>query len=139
MSDTKPKPTKEDVQDDVSLAEAVSHVDEEPVGFNQRVFSGTLLWVVAVACVVYSAFHLYVMNIYPLETWAYRLSHIGGGLALGFMIYAAGATRTDVVSQRNFLANVLLALAAAGILTGFTMFLAIWYNCLLYTSPSPRD
>ncbi|WP_340162011.1 TRAP transporter permease [uncultured Hoeflea sp.] len=128
MSDTKPKQIEEDVQDDVSLAEAVSHVDEEPVGFNQRIFSGWLMWVVAISCVAYSSFHLYVMNIYPLETWAYRLSHIGGGLALGFMIYAAGATRADAATPRNFLANVILALAAVGILTGFTMFLAIWYN-----------
>ena len=96
MSDSELKPAK-DAMDEVSFEEAVSHVDEEPVGFNQRVFSGSLMWVVAIACVAYSSFHLYVMNIYPLETWAYRLSHIGGGLALGFMIYAAGATRADAV------------------------------------------
>ncbi|MBC7156272.1 MAG: TRAP transporter fused permease subunit [Rhodobacteraceae bacterium] len=34
------------------------------------------------------------MNLYPLETWIYRLSHVAGGLALGFL-YFSGRTTED--------------------------------------------
>jgi len=129
MSDKNANPTTNDL-DEASFREAMSQVDEEPVGFNQRVFSGGRMWAVAVACVAYSVFHLYVMNIYPLETWAYRLSHIGGGLALGFLIYAAGPTSSEGARQRSFLSDCVLAVAAVGIILGFAMFMAIWNNVI---------
>jgi TRAP transporter 4TM/12TM fusion protein len=29
------------------------------------------------------------MNLYPLETWTYRLIHVGGGLAIGFLLFSS--------------------------------------------------
>ncbi|ATX67202.1 TRAP transporter permease [Roseinatronobacter bogoriensis] len=64
-------------------------VDREIVMSNQRVPPGVLGWVLALCCILYTAFHIGAMNIYPLETWVYRLSHVTGGLILGFLIYSA--------------------------------------------------
>jgi len=65
-----------------------SGVDAEMVASNQRIFSGGLALATATACILYTAFHIGVMNLYPLETWVYRLSHVAGGLALGFVYFS---------------------------------------------------
>src|SRR5690606_21896191 len=42
-------------------------------------------------CILYTAFHIGVMNLYPLETWTYRLIHVAGGLVLGFLLFSAAS------------------------------------------------
>ncbi|MCK7575158.1 MAG: TRAP transporter fused permease subunit [Chromatiales bacterium] len=64
-------------------------VDAEVFTANQRIFSGSLGLVLAAACILYTAFHVFVMNFYPLETWLYRLIHVSGGLTLGFIFFSA--------------------------------------------------
>ncbi|MDW3221989.1 MAG: TRAP transporter fused permease subunit [Paracoccaceae bacterium] len=44
-------------------------------------------------CALYSAWHLYVLNIAPLETWTFRIMHIAGALMLGFGTTAALSIR----------------------------------------------
>ena len=66
-------------------------VDAEVVVSNQRVFTGKLGMIFAAACILYTGFHVGVMNLYPLETWVYRLIHVAGGLALGFLFFSARA------------------------------------------------
>jgi len=63
-------------------------VDEEPVEANRRLFEGGLLKYVALLAIAYSAFHLYTLNIAPLETWSFRIVHIAGALVLGFILFA---------------------------------------------------
>ena len=64
-------------------------VDAEVIAGNQRVYSGVAGYVAAAACILYTSFHVGVMNAYPLETWTYRLIHVGGGLALAFALFGA--------------------------------------------------
>lgn len=64
------------------------NVDEEPVEANRRLFDGWLLKLVTVLTIAYSSFHLYTLNITPLETWSFRIVHVAGALLLGFMLYA---------------------------------------------------
>ena len=40
-------------------------------------------------CVTYTAFHLVTLNLFPLETWTFRILHIFGGLVIGFAIAPA--------------------------------------------------
>lgn len=40
-------------------------------------------------CALYSTWHLYVLNIAPLETWTYRILHIAGALILGLAMSSA--------------------------------------------------
>ncbi len=121
----------------IELETASKHVDEEhPVG-NQRVYIGYRHALVATACVAYSVFHLSVLNIWPLETWAYRLLHVGGGLFLGFLIYSASSSvAPEKASDRTPLKLLLLLPAAAGILYGAAMMVYLWVNGI-FVSPLP--
>ena len=117
---------------------ARANVDEEPLTSNQREFTGHRHMVIAALCVAYSVFHLMVMNVYPLETWAYRLSHVGGGLFLGFMLYGASGMR-EVTSPepRNPASLALLGVSALGILYGSVGILVIWINGTLLGASLP--
>ncbi|MDN6180739.1 MAG: TRAP transporter fused permease subunit [Halomonas subglaciescola] len=66
-------------------------VDEDTVEANRRLYRGKSMWVFASLAIAYSLFHLISLNIYPLETWTYRIIHITGALVLGYGLYA-GAT-----------------------------------------------
>lgn len=64
-------------------------VDNEIFAGNQRKPVGRLGLFIALLCILYTAFHIGVMNLYPLETWTYRLIHVGGGLTIGFLIFSS--------------------------------------------------
>ncbi|MEM6973221.1 MAG: TRAP transporter fused permease subunit [Pseudomonadota bacterium] len=80
-------------------------VDEEPVEGNRRVFDGRLYIAAAAFSTLYAAFHMAALNglsisewtgveilflpQFPLETWNFRIVHISGALALGFLLYSA--------------------------------------------------
>ncbi|OZB14310.1 MAG: C4-dicarboxylate ABC transporter permease, partial [Marinobacter sp. 34-60-7] len=82
-------PSKEETRpDDVDQPILAENVDEEPVEANRRLFDGMLLKVITVLTIGYSSFHLYSLNIAPLETWSFRIVHVAGALFLGFMLYA---------------------------------------------------
>ncbi|MDO3722999.1 TRAP transporter permease [Marinobacter sp. chi1] len=85
--DTHPKNNSTPLPEDAD--HMLAHdVDEEPVEANRRLFTGGLLKLVMFLAIVYSAFHLYTLNIAPLETWSFRIVHIAGALVLGFILYA---------------------------------------------------
>ncbi|MEM8853102.1 MAG: TRAP transporter large permease subunit, partial [Pseudomonadota bacterium] len=52
----------------------------------QQLLRGPLGLLLAAACGLFAAWHLYVLNIAPMETWAFRISHVAGALALGFVL-----------------------------------------------------
>ena len=76
-----------EAEDDHILAH---DVDQEPVEENRRLFEGSVAKFVSVLAIAYSAFHLYSLNIAPLETWSFRIVHIAGALVLGFILFAGG-------------------------------------------------
>ncbi|MVS99928.1 TRAP transporter permease [Devosia marina] len=124
---------------ELRLDEAAANVDEETLVSNQREFLGAKHWLIATACVLYSVFHLLVMNVYPLETWVYRLSHVGGGLVLGFLIFSAVDIKSDGATSRSPLSRLVLAGAAVGVLFGFAMFGVILFSSLAANAPSGPD
>ncbi len=87
---------KAEPQDDTII---VQGTDDEPATGNQRIlegWSGHLLFWFGVA---YTAFHLIVLNLFPLETWAFRILHVAGGLMIGFVLMTVAVPRSgDVVS-----------------------------------------
>ncbi|WEX11003.1 TRAP transporter permease [Chelativorans sp. AA-79] len=103
-------------------------VDEEPLATNQRSHRGSLGYAVAVMAIVYTAFHIFVMNLYPLEPWTYRMLHVCGGLLLAFLVYSS----SDVVAEapaddrRNPLEWPLLAIGVGGIGYGAAMIAYAW-------------
>jgi TRAP transporter 4TM/12TM fusion protein len=109
-------------------------VDAEIVESNQRALAGPAGLAVAAACVAYTAFHIGVMNLYPLETWTYRLIHVGGGLVLGFLLFGAATFPAQPdggrVPQRLRLA--LLAPGIAAIVVALT-------QAILFATGTPVD
>jgi hypothetical protein len=106
---------------------AAAAVDAEPTTFNQRVYLGPRGIAIGLACIAYTAFHLIVMNVYPLETWTYRLIHVAGGLALGFLLFSASAVEDDgAAASRSPLSLALLGGAALGVLYGAACMAVVW-------------
>ncbi len=113
-------------------------VDEEAVESNRRVFTGWSYLFMAGLATVYAAFHMIALNgvsisdwtgielpllpQFPLETWNFRIVHISGALALGFLLFSAhrfvedgpGRKDTRIVS----ILSMLLILPA--LVSGFT-------------------
>ncbi|SDD61519.1 TRAP transporter, 4TM/12TM fusion protein [Paracoccus isoporae] len=117
---------------------ARAHVDAEPAADNLRDFTGYRHWLIAGLCAGYTLFHLLVMNLYPLETWTYRLIHVGGGLLLGFLLYGAasfGEGASD--TRRSPLSVAVLGLAASGIISGLVSVAAIWIGARVMGEPIP--
>ncbi|MEP5516122.1 MAG: TRAP transporter permease, partial [Bauldia litoralis] len=120
----------ETVSPDTSIEEQTlhAHVDEDRITGNQRDFSGGRNMLVAWLCVIYTMFHLLVMNVYPLETWTYRLVHVGGGLMLGFLLFGAVQFSSETRDRRSPLSLALLCLAGLAIAYGLVGVIAIWVN-----------
>ncbi len=137
---TKPKNLQaDDVLDEPILAEGV---DEEPVESNRRLFSGRAYLLMAGISAFYAAFHMIALNgvsvsdwtgieipflpQFPLETWNFRIVHISGALALGFLLFSAQTFSDDATEHKetrfvSLLAAVLMipALIAGGTASGF--------------------
>ena len=64
-------------------------VDEEPTAGNRRLYQGWRLYLAGGFAALYAAWHVYTLNIAPMETWAFRITHVLGALVLGFLLFAA--------------------------------------------------
>lgn len=61
--------------------------DEEFSG-NKRLLRRWEAVLLAVLCIGFTAFHLFVLNVYALEPLLFRAIHVGWGTALGLILYA---------------------------------------------------
>lgn len=103
----------------------VEGVDDEPVEGNRRMFHGWLLRAVALLAIAYSAFHLYVLNIAPMETWSFRIIHVAGALILGFLLFS-GSRFSDSPARRQ------RWLDAAALLALLPALYALWQSFAMY-------
>ena len=83
---------------------AAHDVDEEPIEANRRLYEGWRYAAIAAAAALYAAFHMAALNglsierwtgveipylpTFPMETWNFRIVHVAGALALGFVLFA---------------------------------------------------
>ncbi len=103
---------------DVSTEEMITppHTDEEFAG-NKRHLVGWEAATVALLCVTFTVFHLFVLNVYSLEPLMFRAIHVGWGGAIGFMIYkATKASKDDGVPWYDWIL-MLVSLACAAYIT----------------------
>jgi TRAP-type uncharacterized transport system fused permease subunit len=123
MTDQTVKPTEEEVAQTI-LAEGV---DEEPVESNRRLFTGRSYLLIAALSAIYASFHMVALNgvsisdwtgieipflpQFPLETWNFRIAHIAGALALGFLLFSAHTFHHDGTPHREVRAVSLVAIA----------------------------
>ncbi|MGP9804940.1 TRAP transporter permease [Paracoccus sp. NSM] len=145
MNPTPPAPRPPSAQqDDASIRpdaplaaiDAIDAIDEEVPAGNQRVFAGLRQHGFAAACAAYTLFHLLVMNLFPMESWTYRLVHLGGGLALGFLLFAAHPVG-DARQRARRGGGLLLVLAACCIGWGLAAVGAIWVNWWAFGAARP--
>ncbi|MFS4439229.1 TRAP transporter permease [Paracoccaceae bacterium GXU_MW_L88] len=127
-------------QDSAVIAQGV---DDEPLMATQRDLQGRYGLFFAALCIAYTLFHILVMNLFPLETWAYRLIHVTGGLVIGFLGYSAlsqsdeddGLRRS--FGERSVAEKALLAVAAAGTIYGFAMIAYAWLGWWVAGAANP--
>ncbi len=129
------------VQDSTQTDEPViaEGIDEEPVESNRRLFTGWRLKLITGFAALYAMFHMAALNgvsisyytgievpflpSFPMETWNFRIVHIAGALALGFLFYnAVMFSEKDDSPKRGHwdkIAYVLLLPAVLAVGTGF--------------------
>ncbi|MCR9151967.1 MAG: TRAP transporter fused permease subunit [Rhodobacteraceae bacterium] len=124
---------------DAALAEPViaDGVDEEPVESNRRLFTGRAYLFIAALSTIYAAFHMLALNgvsisdwsgvelpllpQFPLETWNFRIVHIAGALALGFLLFSAHGFHPDRPHRETrFVTLAAAALAVPALVAGAT-------------------
>ncbi|MEM8655684.1 MAG: TRAP transporter fused permease subunit [Pseudomonadota bacterium] len=75
-------------------------------------------------CAVYAGWHLYVLNIAPLETWTFRIMHIAGALILGFGTSAAMSMRPAAEGPNTSLSHLMGGVALLGTTLGLGSLIA---------------
>lgn len=106
--------TKDMPEENVVIAEGI---DDEPVESNRRLYEGKLIVAVMAFATFYAAFHMANLNgvsietwsggivnlpflpNLPLETWNFRILHVAGALALGFLLFAPNSFRSDTTTK----------------------------------------
>jgi TRAP transporter 4TM/12TM fusion protein len=136
--------------DEPILAEGV---DEEPIESNRRLFSGRAYFLMAALSTIYAAFHMIALNgvsisdwtgieipflpQFPLETWNFRIVHISGALALGFLLFSAHTFSDDDEPHKEtkLISILALALVIPALIAGFT---ASSYHTLINSGTLPQ-
>lgn len=95
-TDQDPSGLKDDALTATATPESIAEgVDEEVVESNRRLFVGWQFFLFAALAIGYSGFHLYSLNVSPMETWSFRIVHIAGALVLGYGLYAGARFAED--------------------------------------------
>ncbi|MFY0991265.1 TRAP transporter permease [Halomonas sp. C05BenzN] len=81
------RPGGEDELHDKAPETIADGVDEEVVESNRRMYTHWRWLLFAALAIAYSSFHLISLNVYPMETWSFRIVHIAGALILGYGLY----------------------------------------------------
>lgn len=68
--------------------EVKAPVSDEEFSGTKRLLRSWEAKLVAVLCIAFTLFHLFVLNVYSLEPLLFRAIHVGWGLAIGFIISA---------------------------------------------------
>ncbi|WP_103333465.1 TRAP transporter permease [Pseudotabrizicola formosa] len=110
---------------DVPTQDIASGVDNEIFSANQRKPLGSVGLLIAAMCIAYTAFHIGVMNLYPIETWTYRLLHVGGGLVIGFLLFSS-LNFMEVEGNPRAGRTMMLLPAAVLVGVGFVQVMLFW-------------
>jgi len=134
--------------DQVVLAEGV---DDEPVERNRRLFTGASMAFIATYATLYAGFHMAALNgvsisawtgidlpflpQFPLETWNFRIIHVSGALALGFLLYGARLFPDVEKPETRRLSLAGYALMIPALLAGY---MAIKFSFLVNSGTLPE-
>ncbi|GAA0299926.1 TRAP transporter permease [Rhodovulum strictum] len=115
-------------------------VDAETYASNQRRPGFILGRLLALICAGYTIFHVGVLYIHPLEPWVYRLIHVGGGLAIGFLLFSTATFGEDPGPRGlNRLRLALIAPGAAAIAAAFLQAMGFQFGIGVVDQAAARD
>ena len=92
--------------------------DAETFDFGSKIrnLSGWQAAMVAALCVLYSVFHLLVLNFFQLDAWVFRVLHVNIAAVIAFALYAPFGKAGDKVPAFDFLLSGLAIFASLYIL-----------------------
>mgnify|MGYP005840546047 CR=1 FL=1 len=70
---------------------AAKIAEQAEIGGGVRALRPWEVQVVFWGCVAFTVFHLFVLNLRPMDPWLFRSAHVSFGSALGFLIFALSA------------------------------------------------
>ncbi len=113
--------------------------EEPPAGYERDLAPGMARLAFIAASVIYAAWHLYVLNIAPLETWTFRILHVAGALSLGFALALPIAGKPEGMwpsapAKARLGADALAAALLAWPLLALGM---AWFGVLSGAAPKP--
>lgn len=102
MEKTEDKGIKEKLENDPSFVEdgkIDTTVDEETLetSSNMRNLTGWARYVFMVIAIVGALFHLYILNLNPIDPWIFRSTHLVFGTILGIMLYPGWRTKSSKI------------------------------------------
>lgn len=77
---------------------------------------GWQAWTLLVVCIGFILFHLAVLNLFPLETWTFRIVHVAGGLFIGFALVASWSPHPDKTGYRRWWLEIIPMLTAVALI-----------------------
>ena len=83
--------TATDTSRDQSTETAERIQQQAEIGDNVRRLRGWEATLLFWSCVAFTAFHLIILNLYPIDPWLYRSVHVSFGSAIGFIMFSAAA------------------------------------------------
>lgn len=98
--------------DDIVIAQGI---DEELPANNQRSFTSFAALLISVLSAVYAFWHVFTLNVAPVETWAFRIMHVAGALILGFIAYSAYTVDKPGRGSNSVMAGLAGVLALPGL------------------------
>ncbi|MEO1199792.1 MAG: TRAP transporter permease [Pseudomonadota bacterium] len=117
-------------------------IDEEPPASYERDFRVKwVAWAVFAAGIFYAGWHLWVLNIAPLETWTFRILHVAGGLSLGFALAVPLAGRSEGLwkGSPEILRTIVDWIAAVLVLYALAMVVIAWFGFWTQGVTTPPD
>ncbi|MEM9249741.1 MAG: TRAP transporter fused permease subunit [Pseudomonadota bacterium] len=107
-------------------------VDVEPIEANRRVFTGWRGVFIVAATTLYAAFHMAALNglsissitgieigflpQFPMETWNFRIVHVAGALAVGFLMFSAYMFKDATTAETPLYGKLSLAFLVPALL-----------------------
>ncbi|WP_334120344.1 TRAP transporter permease [Limnobacter sp.] len=86
-------------------------VDEELPANNQRQFSQNAALFVSIISAAYAFWHVFTLNVSPVETWAFRILHVAGALIIGFVAYSSANVDQPQRGSQNIIKGLAVLLA----------------------------
>ncbi|WP_370263454.1 TRAP transporter permease [Limnobacter sp.] len=105
--------------DEIIIAQGV---DDEPSASNQRTFANKAALFVSFISAAYAFFHVFTLNVSPVETWTFRIMHVAGALILGFVAYSSANLDKPARGNPKLIQALAVLLALPALYALFTVY-----------------